>query len=745
MQFYVSAIDDTFLLRLLLLVKLDSRFFSFLCVCAALNGALSAKADELDVDAPQRSPTDAPVLATSGGSGGMNVPDGRTLPEGVAVFGFNNLRDPQFAKYARGDNYQFGIGLFRYLELSGRLANFPVNKEGDIGVRDLSANLKISMPKMFRNQPDIAIGLNDLGGGAANFQSKYIVASDTFGLLRVMAGTANGKPYLSRFFGSVALALGNTGVSTWVERNNAAWHAGLRYGSEPISYLGNAQIVATAQRSFGAHAPDGSKFTRPVLGIHLAIPFGDASSRSRHAAFEPGPIWTPRGSDGPDQLRLTPAVTTVASTWVPTVKDTMEARPVSIPGVQKTGLQWQSMRKMRAELVKAGLERVRVGRDGDTLILEYENHRYNQNEVDAIGIVLGVGTMLAPDGVKRVAAVAKKADLALYMTSVDQLAYRRFVGGSEAETMRSLLTFQYRPTYSSALEWFDEVEGPRGYSRIRIDPSLSKFVGTEVGVLDYSLAADIQGFVPLWKGAELTTSYMVNLAESSNVAQGVFQYAQQPSGVKAAVLSQSFWLTDRILNVSTVGKFRYHDTGVQNETLFFVPGRDDQVHLQYTHLRHPEKVGTSVVNAGSVSYLWNYQPLNMSVEAGYNRFVGGDYGPSIQINRWFGNVQAQMFMRRNNLETKIGFGLAFPLTPRQGMRPGLTHLEGSGSFPLQLQTKLAKSGQCNCITKGIVEEMPMVYSGKSIFFNQGKIGKDYLLSQLQRMRDAALMYAPLSQ
>lgn len=722
-----------------------------LLVSAPLGEALAAYSEELAFKPMLREPGGINILSTAGPSGMLTVPDGQVLDDGVVVFGLNNAIEPQFSRFQRDKNYQFGIGFLPYMELSGRLANYP-NQQGGLGVRDLSANVKISIPRIFKYQPEIALGINDLGGGLSHFKSKYIAVSNTFGPLRLSGGVSRGEPYLGKLFGGAELVLWNTGASVFVERNSHAYVVGGRYATVPIPQLWNGQFVVNAQRSFKALAPDGGKFDRTALGVYLTVPFGKTDRNPHKVTGQDEPIWTPPPPGRPGTAAAA-GVDRFAPLWTPPGEEIKVVPPLPpvqralvAPGEQlQVGLDAESLHKLEqiaARLEKVGLERVRVGLRRDELVIEYENHRYNQNEVDAIGIVLGLGVSLAPDGVERVSVVTKKSGLALYQTRVDWHVYRDFLRDGESNVVRSALVFQYRPGSGDDVQWLDNKEGPRGYSRVRIDPQLIKFVGTEVGVFDYSLSANIQMFVPLWKGAEAGASYIRTLAESDDVKYGFLGYAQQPSKLKSATLSQAFWVTDRMLNVTTAGKFNYNATGAQNETTWFLPYRDDQVRLQATRTHHTDFYGLRVdTRAASASYLWSYQPLGLTAELAYNRYQSKDKGPSFQIGRWFGDVQAQAYLRTSGADKKIGFSLAFPLTPRQGMLPGWTHLEGSSSFPFKLETRLASKGECNCITNGVVEELPMVYSARGNLLNHARTGKDYLVSQLQRMREAALVYA----
>jgi hypothetical protein len=254
----------------------------------------------------------------------------------------------------------------------------------------------------------------------------------------------------------------------------------------------------------------------------------------------------------------------------------------------------------------------------------------------------------------------------------------------------------------------------------------------------------VQGIVPLWKGANVLTDYVTHVTDSDNVSNGPFAYARVRSGVRTAVVSQAFWVTDRILNVFTVGKYQYDYTGFQNEATLFVPGRNDQVSFQYSRLQYSDQFSRDTRVSAGAFYRWNYQPLDLTIEAGYHQFVANDRGLTVRASRWFGDMEAQAYIRRSSEQiTFAGVQLVFPLTARQGMRPGLTHFQGPGQFAYGVETKLASRGGDNRITRGVAEEIPLVYGSRNFLLNRGRMGEDYLASQLPRMREAALLFSTL--
>ena len=697
--------------------------------------SLRVMANETPLDSSSRRPVDSSATTVSGPTGGLTLPYGSSLGDGTMLFGYNNVYDVRYAGAQRSDNYLIGVGILPHVELTGRLANFSTSKERSwtgFLARDLSANVKLSLPSLFRAQPDIAVGINDLGGGAALFRSKYVTATESFGRLRTTLGKASGEAYLNGFFAGAELAVGDSGLSVLAERNGHSNYGGLRYASSPIAALANASIVVTAQRSYGVRTPDGNNFDRSTVGINVVMPFGSNTQTRTSQSADAVPASALRVA----QRAAVPAQPAVTA---PSLSSAPAVAPLESPAATEQ----QSLRRLQLALEAVGLERVRVGLVADKVVVEYENHRYNHNEADAIGIALGLAAKLAPDAVTLVSVITKRSGLVLYETRIDRLNYQRFLRDNALWAVRDVLEFTRRPAPDATVRWLDAAEGSHGYSRVLVEPVLKSFVGTEVGLYDYSLAANVQATVPLWSGAELNTSSIENLKDSPNVRDGVFSYARLNSGLRSASVNQALWITDRLLNVISAGKYQYDYTGIQNDATFFVPGREDQVKFKYTRISHSDRYSSSTLVNMSGSYRWSYQPLDLWVEAGYSQYSGNDRGPTLRLSRWFGDVQAQVYMRRSELATIAGFQLAFPLTPRQGMKSGYIHIEGPAQYAYGLETKLAGQGGTNNITRGVAEEIPIVYAADKFLLNQGRVGKDYLITQLPRMREAFLLYVAL--
>lgn len=697
-----------------------------------------------------------PALNTLGQAGGLVIPYAFALPEGTVEAQYNNYIDPRYGKQASGTNMYWGaVGLLPYVELSGGLADY-------YPIRHLMADVKVEVPKFFKYQPSIAFGATDIGGQTHYFRSKYGVVSQTFGPVTLTAGYGRGDR-LDGFFGGAQVALWDTGLSLFAEDDSKTPYAGVRYQSPRISWLADANVIGTFMRSL--RSTDGVS-PRTSFSVGIQIPLGKrfSSARCANGLCEGPQVPIAQTADADDSapIRLaslqpvntrTVAVSGSAPaaapiTYVPPLRsyasvmlsDVMAGKTSDVPSatIPET-LDTSSLDEIAAQLFDAGLERVRVGMSGRDLVVEYENHRYNQNEADALGIVFGVASVNAPHGTARIRAVIKKANEPLGEVTVDRDAFAQFIEGGAPTGASASMTMHTRPTYDAdSIAWHGN-EHKHGWTRIQIEPIVSYLYGTEHGVFDVSLGANIQGFVPLWRGAELYASYIAPLYNTKNMDDGhVYSNYRVRGGLNAVALAQSFWIMPQVFNVASVGKFDYSYVGVQNETTVFVPGRPDLIRLRLAYLHHePGHDELPSEKNAQLTYRWVQPSWKLWVEAGVARFVGGDKGPVATLTRWFDDVAVSLHGEHSGQGTFVGAAISFPLTLRQGMKPGISQVYGSQQFGLDFRTRV---GSRNYLAGNSAENMAFPYSTQQFLLNQGRFSAEYFSTQLYRMRDAYLRY-----
>ncbi|ANB75661.1 hypothetical protein AYM40_25315 [Paraburkholderia phytofirmans OLGA172] len=715
-----------------------------------------------------------PALNSLGQAGGLVIPYAFALPEGVGEAQYNDYIAPRYGKQATGSQIYWGaFGLLPYVELAGGLVNYP----GDVPApyagadhfifRHLIADVKLEVPQFFKYQPAIAFGMTDIGGQTHFFRSKYGEVSQPFGPLNLTIGYGQGDR-LDGLFGGVQLSLWQTGLSLLAEDDSKTPYAGVRYQSPRISWLADANIIGTVTRAL--RSTDGVS-PRTSISVGIQIPLGKRFSPQRcagglcddtNAQVQQGPTdpgagagagaaIVPRSLPPPHELAVAEHPNDVAQeaiSFVPplqsyasvVVADASPAVPAERTPVIPEPVDTSALDSIAAQLFAAGLEHVRVGISGQDLIVEYENHRYNQNEADALGIVLGVASINAPRGIKRVHAVVKKANEPLADVAVDREAYAQFLAGGAPAAASASMTMRAQLNYDAdSIVWYGN-DRYHGLTRIQISPVTSYLYGTEYGNFDISVGANIEGFVPLWRGAELYASYIAPLYNTKNMDDGrVFSQYRLRGGLSSAALAQSFWIMPQVLNVAAVGKFDYQYVGIENETTAFVPGRPDIVRLRLAYLhQEPGRETLPHETNAMLTYRWVQPSWKLWIEAGVARYVGGDKGPLITLTRWFDDVSVSVYGEHSGRGSFAGAAISFPLTPRQGMKPGITQVSGSGAFALDFRTRV---GSTNYLTPDAAQNLSFAYSTDQVLLNQGRFSAAYFATQLYRMRDAYDRYA----
>ncbi|TXT39073.1 MAG: hypothetical protein FD135_2451 [Comamonadaceae bacterium] len=664
-------------------------------------------------------------INTQGVTGGLVIPYADVLSTGTLALTTGNYQEAQVgAKRSTTQNMSLGVGFLPGLEFFGRFAEYtdPIpNSIFSNGIRDISANLKVQLPIPWFTKPKVAVGVNDLSGGAVFFKSAYVVASDQYGPFRVALGYAKGKspvnnanasPTFDGFFRGVNVKLNDSGLSGLVEFEGPQKHMGLRWMSSPIAALGNSQLIGNVQRSFGPYAGAGSHVASNHFAVSLVMPFGE--NEMRVASFQPS-----------------------ADQALPS----LEAEAQSPTGMQPTAQ--DKLESLRKALSDAGLERVRLGLHGSTLVVEYENHRYAHNEVDAMGVVFGLGAEMAPKGITKINAITFKDGLRLFETTVGVDAFRAFLRDGPASHVRDSLSWDKNPSDMTAqTEWIQSEHTAKSAVRIEIKPDFNYTVATDLGAFDYALAANVQARVPLWSGSNIYTSYLLPVSNSTNMAEGnLFEMYKQRSGLRTVALQQSFWLGSQILASVSAGKFNYDTLGFQAEAALFVPGSDDM--LQVSGVGYNKAPGgiAGQNRAGAASYRHMLSPT-MWIQAGAQRYSDGSSGPSVEWNRWFGDIGVQLFYRKGGSAQFAGLQLNIPLTPRQGMKPAAAFFTGTSHFEKSVRTRLTSAASSgNYISPGAVTSLKLETSMENDSLNAGRLSKPYLDQQVYRMREAYFLFA----
>jgi hypothetical protein len=282
-----------------------------------------------------------------GYSGLLETPTAYTHAPGSAHFLYTTQVDPRFRGSQGMQTYALSLGFFRYLEGAGRITEVQGRN-----VNDLSLNLKLQLPLdlVLPGLPfAVAVGAQDLGSAAPHFRSKYAVATARLWRLTGSVGYGSGPDRLHGVFGGGSLRLASfaEALADWDARE---WNAGLRL-SIPLRILSVPLRFGGIAKASLSHRP-----IEPEWGVTMTVPLGlDEDERALAAAAPEADARRER-----------------ASQWLEAA-----ATPPD------------PLAQLEADLVEVGFENVRTGRDGDTVVVEYENGVFGRAEEDGIGVVLG--------------------------------------------------------------------------------------------------------------------------------------------------------------------------------------------------------------------------------------------------------------------------------------------------------------------------------------------------------------------
>jgi hypothetical protein len=663
-------------------------------------------------------------VASIGAVGGLHIPSAYVLGAGDAALSLGDDHDPQLGTYNQHRNYTLGFGLGGGVELFGRLNHIQNMKPGEtkyVG-GDISGNLKWQLPIEAAGLPKLAVGFTDQGGEAAvYFRSLYAVASDELGPLRWSLGYGQSEKsvvgkarVLDGVFGGAELRLWDTRATLLAETDGTRRHAGVRYYSPVLPWLGDSQVVGSVQRSFGGTALAGKSADATSFKLSLIVPLqtDDATrqQRSRSAAQAHPPL---------------PALAASGNTPAPT--------------------RTERLATLHTTLRAAGLERVRVGTLGDNLVVEYENQRYLHNEVDALGIVLGLAAEHAPANSRRLHVITRKTGLVVSEASVSVPSYRAWLrDAAESSAVQATLGFGPLPGYDAdAVQWERGSQQATHRVRVALSPLLNYTVGTEIGLFDYSVALQARTSVPLWTGAEAYADVVQRIDNSVLMEPGAaFANLRHRNGLQTLALQQSFWLGQHALASVGAGLYQYNTVGLEAEATMLVPGRnEDSVHLRAraVHLTDSSEV-PGTFDASSASYRWRMSPSTW-LEGGLHSYTDGSKGPALALTRWFGDVALQLFAREGGGNRFVGLELSLPLTPRQGMGAQAIQLSGNPRFALPFRTLLTSdTDKANAQRPNAVRPVDLSYKSEVELLNSGRMTPDYLGTQLPRLRESFYLY-----
>jgi hypothetical protein len=672
------------------------------------------------------------TMSFQGYSGLINTPTATLFDEGKLYIQYGNQVE-SLGGYGSGENYNFGVGLWKYVEVSGRLADYnsarrPKNYTfyDKDGLTDLSANIKLGIPFIPKNWFSLAVGIQDAGGAENFFHAKYAVASKTlFENINVSVGLGKSESNQGRL----------NGVFTGIE-----WQP---YNWAKISLENDA-----ADTNIGLHlvTPEHWFDSGTQLSTNLLI----ASSNDELA----DDFYYSVGLRIPLEHKVN---TQVVNHSKIDEHDLLYSDVLDKNGVEPTKKQDQL--HVKKLLSREGFERIKVGEeDLDTVYIELENHVYNRNQIDGIGVALGIMSTTIQHNYKHFTLVLKEREIPILIVSGNLAEYEVFLKDNAPLKIKiSTDTFSNQGVIATN----DENESNDFWLKPRFTfwPGITSAVGTEVGVFDASLALVSHVELPLWHGAAVTGKHVQQVAETTHFKEGeVFYRDQQQSGFQEYSFHQTFSLPYTLKNMTSFGRYRETYNYAANEVRWQSTMGNHKINLltaSYEQQDIVERKPFEGCNAFFAKcwpakdiiqrdvliakYKYYNAHLNALAEVQLGQYWQQDKGVVLKLEKLFGDMSI-IFTYKNTKKDEeeanqfMGIGFSIPLTPRKDYNNRYLQVRGNPKWEYNVNTLIGENH--NRLTSGSGDNGQIFYNLDRVFYNNDRLSQSYIYENSKRLKEA---------
>ena len=399
---------------------------------------------------------------------------------------------------------------------------------------------------------------------------------------------------------------------------------------------------------------------------------------------------------------------------------------------------------------------MRVGADREKalLVIEYENSRYNHNELDGLGVVAGLAVDTVSSDFEIIRMIILKKGIRVLQVSAALSDFREFLHGT-GKSSRLYGSLEVTPEASDdkTVRFIDGDANPsRLKSELAVYPGLKTYVGTEVGVFDYLLSVKPDYYLNLWKGAVANARFDIPVSWSENFDDGkVFRNRRESSQADRLMLFQTIKVTPRVMLNLGAGMVLHDTYGTVNE-LMWTPGDGNHRFLLkqvYTSSSDPQALYQSN-RAYLGSYRYYFGLLDLHLEGTAGQFLDNDRGFSVELKRFFGDTAFSLFYKNSRTEAKAnvdrehvqmgGVQISIPLTLRRDMKPSVVQVKGSNEWSYAQETKIVTPGNTNSVNTSIGLDPQMGYNLERVYYNRDRLTEEYIRRHLPRLRDAYLTY-----
>ncbi len=645
------------------------------------------------------------TMSLQGTTGVINTPTAEVTDDGLVELQFSNqvdfIRLNKTKKEYVADQYFVNFGLLPNLEIIGRLSNIEDESDNSDLIRDLATSFKYQIPFYHEYLPKIAIGINDLGGQASHYDSKYIVATKEYGFVRGSVGYGfDSINLLDGAFGSLEVKATDW-MSLLAEYDSKDTQVGLRINT-PANLSDYVDVAFLAK----ANLDDASQ--RYSFGLNVRMELGD-NHHDKRVYHDTAPAITPVANISTKEYKT---------------------------------------QALKEKLVQIGLENIDIKEGGNTIYLAYENNIFEHNELDALGVVLGAMHALNVP-YENFDIVIKRSNQKVKKLSGSLSAYKAMIrsfSDMSVQAFRDSISVSAPSSQDGQNLTVENANSSYLKTRLRLYPGLITYVGTEYGTFDYLVSLRTGFQWNLYKGWDLgvLADFPAIASDDLDRDTGRYKSANKGNQLKSIMIHRSDVFGD-FINIASAGLFRDFWVGFENLTYAqgnhtlgvkyaYFRGREETVpsgNIAYEPFREEHYIYTA-------TYSYYHDSLDTLLELTTGKFYYDDTGFEVKAKRYFGDTAIGFFYQKAD-EQYIGISIEVPLTPRK-VEDSYFQVKGKADYKYNLRTTVNDPDNANYLAPGGLLRASREFDIESNFLNRSRLNSDYVKKHVLRLRDAYVKY-----
>jgi len=646
------------------------------------------------------------TLTPQGFTGVINTPNAQILNEGTLSFLYSNQKDNHLRYYnysnsmKEQENFLIGIGFLPNIEITAKLM------VGQKTLGDLSGNIKLLLPSINQNFPNIAIGWQDLGGALSLFGNRYIVLDKEIGFLRASLGYGDslntvGKSRMDGFFWGLEAEI-TEGIFLMGEDDGEENHMAVRLKA-PKKWFNNFDLEAKIIQNLTESE------TSFVVNLNIPLTYSSTNNRGiKESLNKKRPFVNNR-------------------------KD-MQKRQDSY-----------SYEIIKNRLISIGFENIQVGEHENSIYVQVENNIFTHNDLDALGVILGI-------------LVENNQDKKHFIITLLQNNIQTLTMSGEIESCRN---YFYTPSVSSEDSFRRSLHFTRTFDkknvkfmtkkekstlfipRLELSPDLTTTIGTEVGLFDYLVGLRTNVYIDLAQGMTFSSRYEIPLFNSKNFNDGYLFSKMYKDKLKSHLINSILEKTiyyDTFLNTTSIGLFQRNYFGILNHLNFTTISGEHGFNIEVGSFKNKSAKENSRHDIYMGAYRYFYAPLDLFTEFSYGKYWNQDSGGMFKLQRFFGDTSVSFYLK-DSIKTYAGFEVSLPLSYRKSLKPfSFGQIKGKKDFSYGIRTVVKSPDSANYLnpTGGIVLKSDLDLTSR--YLNRDRLSSSYIKRHLNRMREAFFLY-----